>query len=153
MGIVKAHRYEVRSRWLGGRRLALDAPDKPSLEVATPPDFKGGVHGVWSPEELLVASLATCLELTAVAMAEHWGVPLRALDVAGSGELERKDGRFRFVVVELDARVETDAGHEEEVEELVRLAEARCIIGEAVSTPVVLNVQVDVRDATGVAVA
>jgi len=50
-------------------------------------------------------------------------------------------------------RVETDAGHEEEVEELVRLAEARCIIGEAVSTPVVLNVQVDVRDATGVAVA
>jgi hypothetical protein len=30
MGIVKTHRYETRARWLGGRRLVLEAPDKPT---------------------------------------------------------------------------------------------------------------------------
>jgi organic hydroperoxide reductase OsmC/OhrA len=153
MGIVKAHRYEVRSNWLGGRRLALDAPEKPSLEVATPPDFKDGVHGVWSPEELLVGSLATCLELTLVAMAEHRGVPLTAIDVDAAGQLERKAGRFRFVVLELDVRVETEVGHEDEAAELVRLAKENCIIGEALSPPVLLTVDVRVPDRIGAAAA
>jgi organic hydroperoxide reductase OsmC/OhrA len=52
MGMTKDHRYEVRTRWTGGREVAVESSKKPDLQVATPPDFKGGVRGVWSPEEL-----------------------------------------------------------------------------------------------------
>ena len=144
MGIVKAHRYEARTSWLGGRRLTLEAPGKPVLSVATPPDFKDGVPGVWSPEELLVGSVATCFELTLVAIADYRGVPLNAISVGATGYLERKDGRYHFVVIELDAELETDAGHEHEATEIALLAKERCIVGAALATPVELSVEVRV---------
>jgi organic hydroperoxide reductase OsmC/OhrA len=144
MGIVKTHRYEIGSRWITGRRLELASTGKPTLEVATPPNFKDGVHGVWSPEELLVGSLATCLELTLIAIAEHRRVPLTGLAVAGMGQLERREGRFRFALVELDVEAETDAAHADELEELVRLAKDHCIVGDALTVPVVLRVDVRV---------
>jgi organic hydroperoxide reductase OsmC/OhrA len=146
MGLVKTHRYEVRSRWLADRRLELTATDKPTLEVATPPDFKGGVHGVWSPEELLVGSLATCLELTLVAIAEHRRVPLHGVAVDATGQLERRDGRYRFAVIELDVEAETDAEHAHELEELVVLAKERCIVGETLTAPIQLTVEVRARE-------
>lgn len=142
MGIVKAHRYDIRTHWLGGRRLVLEASGKPALRVATPPDFKDGVKGVWSPEELLVGSLATCLELTLVAIAERLDVPLHAVQVEASGHIESKEARYHFVLIELDVQVETDAEHEHEAREIVHLAKERCIVGGALATPVHLNVEV-----------
>ena len=153
MGMVKAHRYEVRTTWMGGRRLVLDAPGKPLLSVATPPDFKDGVPGVWSPEELLVGSLATCFELTLVAIADYRGVPLNAIEVDATGYLEQKDRRYHFVVIELDAKVETDSEHEHEVKELALQAKERCIVGAALATPVQLSVEVRVSGAAPVPVA
>jgi organic hydroperoxide reductase OsmC/OhrA len=142
MGIVKAHRYEVRAHWLGGRRLALESHGKPALGVATPPDFKDGVKDVWSPEELLVGSLATCFELTLVAIADRWRVPLHAVEVTGTGHLEPIDGRFRFLLIELDVCVTVDPEHLDEATEIALLAKDRCIVGGALATPVETKVKV-----------
>jgi organic hydroperoxide reductase OsmC/OhrA len=90
MGIVKVHRY-------GGRipealRVSLSKhPEKPVLRVANPPEFRNGIPGVWSPEELLVGSLAARYELTGVAIAEYKGVPLHAIRIDATGHVERKD--------------------------------------------------------------
>jgi organic hydroperoxide reductase OsmC/OhrA len=146
MGMVKAHRYEVRSQWLGGRRLALESFGKPALRVATPPDFKGGVKDVWSPEELLVGSLVTCFELTLVAIADRWHVPLHAVQVAGTGHIEPVDGRYRFLLIELDAHLTVDPEHANEAHELALLAKDRCIVGAALTTPIELKVAVGVPE-------
>ena len=142
MGMVKAHRYEVRTHWLGGRRLELEAYGKPAIGVATPPDFKDGVKDVWSPEELLVGSLATCLQLTLVAIADRWQVPLQAVDVTGTGHIEPTEGRYRFLLIQLDVRVATDPAHRDEAREIALLAKDRCIVGAALTTPVEVNVEV-----------
>ena len=142
MGMVKAHRYEVRTQWLGGRELTLESRGKPTLRVATPPDFKDGVKGVWSPEELLIGSLATCFELTLVAIADCWHVPLAALEVGATGHIEPMDGTYRFLLIELDARLTVDPQHEQEAHELAVLAKDRCIVGTALATPVGLNVEI-----------
>ena len=47
MRFVKVHRYGVRTNPTGSRTLALEAPGKPKLEIATPPDFEDGIDGVW----------------------------------------------------------------------------------------------------------
>lgn len=153
MGIVKAHRYEVFTHWLGGRKLALESAGKPALRVATPPDFKGGVEGVWSPEELLVGSVATCYELTLIAIAEHRRVPLRAVVVDATGHIELKDGRYRFVAIELDAQIEAGADYVDDVREIAALAEERCIVGVALETPLHVAVTVRVPDAETTQVA
>lgn len=147
MGMVKAHRYEVRTHWLGGRRLALDSYGKPELRVATPPDFKDGVKDVWSPEELLLGSLATCFELTLIAIADRLRVPLQAVEVAGTGHIEPKGGKYRLLLIELDVRITVDPEHEEEARELALLAKDRCIVGAALATPLEVDVEVHAAEA------
>ncbi len=144
MGIAKDHRYEALARWTGGRQVLVESTGKPMLRVATPPDFKGGVRGVWSPEELLVGSLATCFELTLVASAERVNVPLHALEVGATGHLERREGRYHFVAIELDARIVTDPRWEQDVRDLAILVKERCTVEDALRTPVSLDLRVDV---------
>ena len=69
MSITKDFRYKVGVAWEGDRITSVSSPDKPDLTVATPPEFKGGVPGVWSPEDLLVASVASCFAVTLIAVA------------------------------------------------------------------------------------
>lgn len=142
MSIVKVHRYGVRAHPAGAQILDLEAPGKPVLQVAMPPEFRNGVRGVWSPEELLVASLAACFELTVAAIAEYKDIPLHAIQVDATGHVERKDSRYRFMLFELDVELETDAGHERAMEHVAEAANERCLVGSAIDVPVRLTVDV-----------
>jgi organic hydroperoxide reductase OsmC/OhrA len=137
MSIVKALRFPVQAHWYGGRLLRLGAPEKPALRVATPPELKDGIPGIWSPEDLLVGSLAACYELTLVAFAERHGVPLHTLAVDATGHLERRtEGGYGFTVLELDVDLTTDPGRELDAEEVALLAKKHCIVGIALDVPV-----------------
>lgn len=143
MGTVKALRFPVEARWIEGRLLQLDAVSKPPLTIATPPEFKHGVAGVWSPEELLAGAVASCYELTLVAFAERRRVPLHSLEVDAAGHVEHAPGRgYGFTVIELDVALTTAPGYEDEAAELARVVEEHCIVGRALEIPV--HVRVDV---------
>jgi organic hydroperoxide reductase OsmC/OhrA len=141
MGTVNAHRFPVKANWYGGRLLRLGAPEKPALRVVTPPEFKDGIPGIWSPEELLVGSLATCFELTLVAIADRLGVPLHTVEVAATGHLEQvpEEGGYAFTVLELEVDLATDSGRELDAEEVAQLAKRHCIVGRALEVPVHLR--------------
>jgi organic hydroperoxide reductase OsmC/OhrA len=145
MGMAKVHRYEVHTRTTDDRRVALESSGKGTLRVATPPDFRGGVRGTWSPEELLVGSLATCFQLTLVAIAQRAEVPLREVEVNATGHVEGKAGRYQFIAIELDVHAITDPEREADVREVADLARERCIVESALKTPVTLNLEVDGR--------
>ena len=140
MGVFKVHRYGVRTRYEGSQTLSLEAPGKPIRRVANPPEFRNGIDGVWSPEELLIGSLAACYERTLVAIAEYKRMPLHAVRVDGTGHVERKDSKYHFVLFELDVELETDAGREREAEHIAGLAHERCLVGSALDAPVHLSV-------------
>ena len=120
------------------------ATAKPTLEVATPPEFRHGIPGVWSPEDMLVASVASCFALTFVAVAERLGLPVLSIDVEGAGHVEkRRDGHFGFVAVEVDALIATEAGFEERAQEAAVRAKEACIVSKALEVPV--HVETTVR--------
>ena len=50
-----------------------------------PPEFRGGTPGMWSPEDLLVAAVASCYSLTLEAIAVHRGIEFQYVDVRGIG--------------------------------------------------------------------
>lgn len=152
MSVFKIHRYGVRTERIEGRLLGLEAPGKPTLRVATPPEFRYGIPGVWSPEELLIGSLATCYELTAIAIAEYKGVPLYDVRVDATGHVEHKDGRYRFILFELDVVLESNDAHEHDLEHIAELAEERCIVGCALDVPLRVKVETHVRSRAAVAV-
>lgn len=140
MSVFKVHRYGVRTEWQDGRRVIVAAPGKPTLEVALPSEFKNGVPHVWSPEELLIASLATCFELTMIAVAEYRDVPLRSVRVDATGHVERKSHLYKLVLLELEVHAETDAGREHDIEHIAAMANEGCVVGNALDVPVRLEI-------------
>jgi organic hydroperoxide reductase OsmC/OhrA len=143
---AKTYDFPLGIRWISGRRTVASVYGKDDLEVATPPEFKGGVEGVWSPEDLLVASVASCFAVTLLAVAERRGIPLRGLEVGANGHVtQRNDGRFGFTEVVVHAAVDTEAGSEEQVCEAADAAERGCLVASSVDFPV--RVELDVRTA------
>jgi organic hydroperoxide reductase OsmC/OhrA len=144
MSTAKTYDFPVGVHWLDGRLTRASATGKPALEVATPPEFKHGIPGVWSPEDLLVASVASCFAVTLVAVAERRAVPLRGLDVGAAGTVtQRPDGRFGFTEVVLDVVLRTDAGFEAEAADAAEAAELGCLMVASVDFPV--RVELDVQ--------
>lgn len=148
MTTVKTQRFPVDVRWQGGQLTRISAPEKPELQVATPPEFRGGIAGVWSPEELLVGSIASCYAVTLAAIAQRRDIPLRALEVHGSGDVTRRlDGRFGFSVVELKVVLDTNPGHEADARFAAEAAEQACLVSASLNTPVHIEVDVQVAPA------
>ena len=143
MTTLKTHRFSVDVRWTGDRRTQVSAAGKPKLTVATPPEFRGGAEGVWSPEDLFVAAVASCYVLTLAAIAERRSVPLRALEVRSAGYVtQRPDRRIGFVAVDLEVSLETDPGWETMARGVAQDAEQACLVTASLDTP--LRIAVDV---------
>jgi peroxiredoxin-like protein len=140
---VKDHKFPVSIHWITGRLTRATVPGKPDLQVATPPEFRGGIAGVWSPEDLLVGAAASCYAVTLVAVAERHDVPLHGLDVRGTGHVTRRDdGRFGFVAIELEVSLETEPGREADARRAAEAAEHGCLVAMALDVPVHASVTV-----------
>jgi len=141
---TKAYDFPLSLRWLAGRRTMLTVQGKDELEVAPPPEFKGGVEGVWSPEDLLVGSIASCFAVTFLRLADQRGALLRGLDVRASGHVEqRDDGRFGFTEAVLHVVVDIDSGSEDQVAAAAEIAEQGCLVSCSLDFPV--RIDLDVR--------
>ncbi|HZO97914.1 MAG TPA: OsmC family protein [Gaiellaceae bacterium] len=143
MATAKTHRFPVGVRWLEGKLTEASVPGKEPLRVATPPEFGGGVEGVWSPEDLFVGAVATCFTVTLVSAARRLQAPLRGIEVSGTGEVgARPDGRYGFVGVELEVELVTEAGFEAEARRAALDAERTCLVAVSLDTPVHLALHV-----------
>jgi organic hydroperoxide reductase OsmC/OhrA len=149
MAIFKDYSFSVAAVPRRHGPIRLVAADKPALEVATPVEFRNGLPGYWSPEDMLVAATASCYALTFRALARRRGVPFDDLEVMGNGHVTRRaDGRFGFVVVELQVTVTADEEQVEAVTQLAHDAQRGCIVGRALEIPVELELDVRARTAT-----
>jgi organic hydroperoxide reductase OsmC/OhrA len=144
MTMMKEMQFPVSVRWRGGRLARAEGRNTEPFELATPPEFRGGLAGHWSPEDLLVTAAASCFVLTLAAVAERSEAPLLDATVSATGHMTRRDdGRFGFTVIEIDAALETIPGGEEAVRSAAKAAENRCLISQALDVPV--HVAVDVK--------
>jgi organic hydroperoxide reductase OsmC/OhrA len=143
MSVMKEMQFPVSVRWRGGRLARAESKDKEPLELATPPEFRGGLAGYWSPEDLLVAAMCSCFTLTLAAVAERREAPLLDATVTATGHMSRRDdSRFGFTVIEVDALLETIPGGEEAVRTAATIAEDRCLVSQALDIPVHVAVAV-----------
>jgi organic hydroperoxide reductase OsmC/OhrA len=148
MAVMKEMQFPVSLRRLGSRLVRVDARGKASLEVATPPEFQGGLAGYWSPEDLLVAATASCFLVTLSAVAERRHADLLDATVTATGHMSRRDdGRLGFTVIEIDAELETVVGGEDAVRSAAKAAGERCLVSQALDVPVHVATNVTVTEA------
>jgi organic hydroperoxide reductase OsmC/OhrA len=144
MSVMKEMQFPVSVRWRGGRIAHAHARGKDGLALAAPPEFRSGVEGYWTAEDLLVTSAASCFALTLAAVAERHDAPLLDATITATGHMSRRDdGRFGFTVIEIDARLETAPGGEDSVRRAAAEAEQACLVSHALDVPVHIAVKVE----------
>jgi len=132
----KSFRYESDVCLKSGRRGTVCSPGKPDLEVSSPPEFKGEA-GLWTPEEMFVASVNACTFMTFIAYARHKGLDVVSYESDGEGVLEHSDGKFRFTEISLRPHVRVkSASDEERAREIMQDAQANCFVANSLSFPV-----------------
>ena len=135
----KVYTYRTGVRWTEQRKGILTAAGKPDLQVATPPEFKGH-EGIWSPEDLFVASVNICTMSTFLAFADRAAYKFHAYESEAEGRLELLDGKFQFTCVTLRPRLTlVPGGDPDKAKELLEKAEASCLISNSIKARVMLE--------------
>lgn len=135
----KTHTYYTRVRWTERKIGGISAAGKPDIQVATPPEFKGH-EGIWSPEDLFVASANICLMTTFLAFAERAGLAFTAYESDAEGLLELVEGKFQFTRITLRPTLTLKQGEDvAKAGELLSKAETNCLISNSMKARVTLE--------------
>ena len=135
------HEYNVELSWKEDRIGALSSPElNESIEVATPPQFAGGVEGIWSPEHLFASAVSSCFMTTFLAIAEYSKLSFEDLDISATAKLGKEDGRF--VVSEIMLKVDLIINDEKLTDKAKRImekAEEACLITRSIKSNIVFE--------------
>jgi peroxiredoxin-like protein len=129
------------AEWLGRRgvRFAADAAQKPPMLITNPPEFNGR-PSEWTPEDLLVGSIETCLLLTFTAMVERDHLPVEAYYSEAEGVLQLEDGRYHFGEITIRPTIIiNDREGAARVLQALDAAHRECLVANSVSASVVIK--------------
>lgn len=137
------HVYDVGARGSATGAVRVMSADVPELQTAPPPEFDGP-GGVWSPETLLIASIADCFILTfrGVSRAAHFAWD--ELEAHVQGTLERAEGGTQFTRYVTHAILTVKAGADhEKAKQLLERAEKLCLVTNSLRGERVLEATVN----------
>lgn len=122
------HHYLVSANAETEGNVALKTDNMPQIISAPPAEF-GGPGDQWSPEHLLVASVADCFILTFRAIARASKLEWVGLEVNAEGVLDRIDRVTQFTGFTVRASLTVPAGTDEaKAQRLLEKAEGACLV-------------------------
>jgi len=125
------HVYHAGARGTAAGTVKVNSTDLSDLATASPPEFDGP-GGAWSPETLLVASIADCFILTFRGVSRAAHLEWESLDAHVEGTLERIEGVTRFTryLTRAVLTVNPSADHAK-AKELLERAEKVCLVANS----------------------
>jgi organic hydroperoxide reductase OsmC/OhrA len=141
------HHYVVAASSRSDSNVALESPGLESLESAGPAEF-GGPGDLWSPEHLLVASVADCLMLSFRAIARASKFDWTSLSCDAVGTLERVGKVPQFTEFLLKVTLEIPEGAKEDrALRLLDKAEHHCLITNSLKSSTRMEAKIRVATA------
>lgn len=135
-GAEERYEYEDTVEWSAGRRGRVGFGGVAPLTVGPPPEFDGEA-GMWNPEQLLLASAASCLLTTFVAVARKMRLDFVSYESRATAQLTRgPDGKFAITGIQHFPRIGVRApGDVDRANRAVEKAEAHCLISNSLKYP------------------
>ena len=138
--------YRNSLRWLDQRRGLLSCPDKPDIKIATPPEFKGH-SGIWTPEELFIASVNTCIMTTFLHFADKQGLKFLGYESDAEGILEKVEDKFMFSKIIVKPKILVNSNNEvKKAKNLIELSSQHCLISNSIKSEVILEANIGARE-------
>lgn len=138
---MEPHYYNVDVSWKSDRKGTMSSPElSEMIEVATPPQFPGGMENIWSPEHLFTAAISSCFMTTFLAIAANSRLEYSHFEVKSKGKLERVDRKFIMSEVVLEPVVTISS--EDDRRRVLRVLEKsneNCLISRSITSKVVME--------------
>lgn len=138
------HRYVVAAEAAPESNVQLTSDGVVAIESAPPAEFDGPGDR-WSPEDLLVASVADCLILTFRAIARANKLEWSSINVETTGVLDKVERVTRFTEFTTKATLRVPAATDAaKCERLLHRAEQACLVTSSLIAENRLEVAVEV---------
>jgi peroxiredoxin-like protein len=143
----KSHSYSTTAHWTMHKRGILEAEEIPhTINFAAPPEF-GGEPGLWTPEHLLLGSVATCYIATFRTVAEFSRLEFSSLAVLVQGVVGKEEGGFRFTRIALQPTITIDKESDRQrAQRLLEKAERVCLIARSLDCEISLDAKIEIEE-------
>lgn len=139
----KIFTYQTKLSRVATRACILASEGKPEFRVASPPEFKGE-EGVWSPEDLLVASVNVCVFTTFAAFAERKQLPVISYKSEAEGFLEYTDGGYQFTRVFVRPEIVVESSeYIQETEKIIEDSHKKCLISNSIKGKTIVEPKIN----------
>jgi peroxiredoxin-like protein len=140
------HKYRVVAWWTSGQTGIAKSDSAPNAIHFTAPLQFGGLDGRWTPEDLLMAALASCFTTTFHAIAEYSNFEYADLEVEVDGIVTKTDTGYRFIeiVIRPTLTIESEENRERAIS-LLHKAKGLCLVSRALATPQKYEVCIEIR--------
>ena len=127
------HMYSVKVAGKPENNLTVYAENLPPLEIAPPLQFDGP-GDQWSPEDLLMASVANCFVLSFRAIARANKLEWSSIECVSEGTLDRVNGKalFAHILTKVKLNISQDQSVET-AEKTLNRAEETCLISNSLT--------------------
>ncbi len=136
--------YQTNLEWNSENKGIMRSENKPDIDVACPPEF-GGHPGIWSPEDLFVASVEVCMLTTFLWYIKKEDISIKSYKSKAEGTVEMIGGVFQFSLVEVKMKVELCNGKDyEQVENILKKVKRACLISNSMKTKVTIDPEITI---------
>ena len=112
------------------------------LEVGPPQEY-GGNPNTLNPEEMLVASVNSCIMLVFYHFANKYEVEITSYNSDAEGKVEKTKNGLRFTNVQVKAKIGlANLNQAEKIEEIAKLADQYCLVSGSLICPIHYEVEV-----------
>jgi peroxiredoxin-like protein len=128
------HQYQAKASGKPDTYLNISIANIADMVVAPPAQF-GGPGDQWSPEDLFMASIASCFILSFRAIARASKLSWLSIECESEGVLDRVEGLTRFTkVITRATLLIADTESIEKAERLLHKAEQSCLVVNSLSS-------------------
>jgi len=136
------HNYQTSLRWTDEKKGILSCDGKPDINVACPPEF-GGHPGIWSPEDIFLASVEICTMTTFLWYVNKENLSIKSYGSKANGTVEISGGVFQFSSITIKVRIGISSKDDRSrVEKMMKKVERACLITNSIRTDV--NIESDI---------
>jgi len=121
----------------------VGSEDRTSIKLSAPVEF-GGMPGLWTPEDLLVASVNACLMTTFLFYTKKRGFNFESYESSVEGTIELVDMQYKFTEIKIMPKVIVKSREDiKAVKKLLEISKKSCLISNSLKSEVILESEIE----------
>jgi len=141
----KKFTYKTTVTWNEEKKVFLSSFGKQTIEISAPAEFKGRA-GVWTPEDLFVASVNACIKTTFLHYAQRENFDFLTYESEAEGILEKVENKIMFSEIKVTPKITVASDSQiQKAKELMGLAEKNCFISNSIAAKVMVYPEIKAK--------